>query len=732
MTKAHLGIRSRIAIIAIRTTNWLSRVLRLGSGSTIGGRVGMIIDPHILGTLAAGRQIVIVSGTNGKTTTTALIAAAIGEPNAVASSTTGANLPSGVVGALAAADRFARAVLEVDESYVPQLQVASGAEMIVLLNLSRDQLDRVGEVRMVASKWASFLKDFSGTVVANADDPLVAWAALHAPRHDFVAAGGIWRDDSHHCPQCDATITFAPTTPDEKTPAPPGPQWQCSRCDLSQPTPVARLVNSGVELASGEKIELALRIPGRFNRANAAIALIAAVQLGVAPLVAAERMNHVSEVAGRFATVRIESTPVRLLLAKNPAGWAEILAELSNAGASSDTGAIVVSINSKIADGRDPSWLWDVPFEQLKGRSVIACGQRANDLGVRLKHGGVAHVVIPDLATAISHAGSTTSETIDFIGNYTPFQELRRLASRPLPTQRRDAERHLDTSHAPPIAKDIDKLGNGSASQYFPSLPTADSLFGQGSSGIDRSSKLQIAVVHPDLLGTYGDGGNALVLANRAIWHGIDAEVILAPSDKPLPESCDIYCLGGGEDGPQIRSAELLRSGALQRVLQMGAFVFAVCAGFQILGESFIGPDGVTIGGLGLLDVHTTRGTSSRAVGEIIAEPLDNSIELLTGFENHAGHTILGPDATPLARVQHGVGNDGSGVEGAVASQIIGTYLHGPVLARNPSLADHILALTARPGLVHFPDSPGVTRTTDFEENELRADRIRQTRYRRH
>lgn len=160
----------------------------------------------------------------------------------------------------------------------------------------------------------------------------------------------------------------------------------------------------------------------------------------------------------------------------------------------------------------------------------------------------------------------------------------------------------------------------------------------------------------------------------------------------PLPEA-DIYCLGGGEDGPQVRAARsLIEDGVLRRRAAGGAVILAVCAGYQIVGRSFPGADGAPHQGVGLLDISTAKGTGPRAVGEVVAEATGAALPPLTGFENHGGCTTLAPGAVPLARVTQGTGNgDGTGTEGAVAGHVLGTYLHGPLLARNPALADLLL-----------------------------------------
>jgi CobQ-like glutamine amidotransferase family enzyme len=240
---------------------------------------------------------------------------------------------------------------------------------------------------------------------------------------------------------------------------------------------------------------------------------------------------------------------------------------------------------------------------------------------------------------------------------------------------------------------------------------------------------LTIAVVYPDLLGTYGDGGNGMVLARRAAWRGLEVELLSALSGAPVP-SADIYCLGGGEDAPEVRAADLLREdGTLIRAAANGAVVLGVCAGYQLLGKRFPDAAGTEHAGLGLLDIVSSKGTGRRAVGELLAEVLPpgpcpdegTSLPALNGFENHAGVTTVGPGSAPLARVVHGVGNgDGSGTEGAWSGRIVGTYLHGPVLARNATLADVVLTWALESRGRHGPLDP----LDDTEESALRAERL--------
>jgi lipid II isoglutaminyl synthase (glutamine-hydrolysing) len=204
-------------------------------------------------------------------------------------------------------------------------------------------------------------------------------------------------------------------------------------------------------------------------------------------------------------------------------------------------------------------------------------------------------------------------------------------------------------------------------------------------------SGLRLVWVYPDLLSTYGDRGNLIMLERRARLRGIGVEPIFVNSDEAVPRDGDIYLLGGGEDLPQVLAARRLRAdGGLANAADRGAVVFAVCAGYQLLGAEFGGADGEPAAGLDLLDMRSGRG-DRRAVGEIVADVDPGlGVPVLTGFENHQGVTRLGPEVAPLAQVSVGIGN-GDGTEGAFAGRVLGTYLHGPALVRNPGLADLLL-----------------------------------------
>jgi len=235
-------------------------------------------------------------------------------------------------------------------------------------------------------------------------------------------------------------------------------------------------------------------------------------------------------------------------------------------------------------------------------------------------------------------------------------------------------------------------------------------------------SAMRIVWIYPDLLSTYGDQGNALILAHRAAARGHTVERVNVRSDQPVPSDADVYLIGGGEDRPQRLAAERLRRDpGLVRAADRGAAILAVCAGFQLMGHSFYDEQEGVLPGLGLIDVTSHRG-EVRCVGEVLADadPVltvgGAKLPPLTGFENHMGTTRLGTGVRPLGTVRLGNGNGaGAGTDGAHAGKIAGTYLHGPVLARNPALADLVLG---------WVDGAAASPVDDTWHLKLRTERL--------
>src|ERR1019366_194451 len=352
--------------------------------------IGLRVEPELLALLAADRQVVLVTGTNGKTTTTRLITSALGALGQdVASNAFGANMEAGLAAALGQAPDAPFAVLEVDEAYLPAVLDATKARVVALLNLSRDQMDRAAEIWLLARRWRSALAAAPDCrVVANADDPLIAWAASEAPQVTWVAAGQRWHEDSWCCPKCGSHLSRDDLG------------WRCGECDFARPPARGVLDGDSIIDSVGQGTEVSPPLPGR----------------------AMARRGEVAAVAGRYTQVERRGRQVRLLLAKNPAGWLEAFDVLDPARM-----PVLLSVNAQVPDGRDTSWLWDVDYRVLRGRRVFVAGERRMDLAVRLE----ADEVPFELAEGIDDAvDRVTGGSMDVIANYTAFQQIRTVLGR--------------------------------------------------------------------------------------------------------------------------------------------------------------------------------------------------------------------------------------------------------------------------------------------------------------
>lgn len=421
-TPAHLAVTDRLRLGAAITAGNLaalaSRLAGKGSGASVRGQILTRLVPKAFSLLLRGRRVLSVSGTNGKTTTTHLLAAAVraglgANATRLVTNADGANLHYGIASALSQARHADIAVLETDERVVSDMIEAARPEILVLLNFSRDQLDRHHEIKALGRAWREALakaRDHGPVIVANACDPLVTWSAGTASRVIWVETDTVWHADGALCPACGELLVRVPSVGRDR--------WDCPGCELTQPEASYRVDGREIELPDGRRVTPDLQVPGSFNISNAACALAAAIEFGVSLDAALAGMHTVTSPAGRFATARFGHTDARLLLAKNPAGWTEALPL-----AQSDP--VVLAIDSVAADGKDVSWLWDVDYEQLAGRRVVCTGPRAHDLAVRLSYAEVEHTIEHDLERAIAGSGAAA---VDVIATYTPFQALLKMA----------------------------------------------------------------------------------------------------------------------------------------------------------------------------------------------------------------------------------------------------------------------------------------------------------------
>ena len=389
----------RIVLLKAKTLGALSRALGRGNGIVIAGRLILKFAPNAVEKIARNKRVVLISGTNGKSTTSKLIAEALRTKFSIAHNHTGANLFSGIAAALGAAPDAEVAVLEVDEMVLPWAIQKTKPELVVLLNLGRDQLDRLSEVRIVSNKWRDALG--GQRVLASTDDPFVVYAANSAAEQIWFSAQEKGHMDAATCPQCGQLLNWEAD----------GSNFWCE-CGFKKPE--ANWVLSGDTLNNQFKVNSS--IPGFAAKQNAARAFIVASEFGVDLDAANQAIGNVKAVDGRFANNQIGQTNFRLLLSKNPASWRETLAT-SKLGPNK----VLLVVNANTQDGNDTSWLWDVDFTPLAGREVLVTGERKVDVAARLTVEGIDHKVVADEKSAANIFGATDA---DIIASYTAFHRL--------------------------------------------------------------------------------------------------------------------------------------------------------------------------------------------------------------------------------------------------------------------------------------------------------------------
>ena len=680
-----MSVRSSFATSAAGLARWGLRSVLHRNGGVLPGTVAMKIDPELLGTL--GRMLdksVVVTGTNGKTTTTNLIADAAAASGAITvCNRAGNNMEPGIVGALLESygrikhqgDTARIGVFECDELYTARILPKLKPRFFVLLNLFRDQLDRCGEIDHTQDVIVQALESSRfTTLIFNADDPLCAAIADRVPNpaipFGLTEATGTETtriSESRFCPKCGTPLDYAFVQYGQLG------SYACPECGWSRPE-LARSVSrvaltpKGYSFDATGKNEQVTHIDTSYNGLymvyNVAAAFFAAQQLGAH----AEQFQHVLDAyvpaGGRMASWDVAGRKVVSNLAKNPVGFDRQIQQIKTAGGT----LAAFFLNDNDADGHDVSWIWDVDFERIAdtpGLVAFAGGTRAHDMQVRLKYAGIEVQIIGSIAPALAAvAQKNIDEPFYAVANYTAF---------------------------PALVKELEKLQaqgalTAEAAQGIEPFRALDKQ-------LELERPLRVVYLYPDALNLYGDGGNAMIIKSRCAWRGIPVTVDEVTMGQKLNlESADIVLMGGGADRDQLAVAHELasRREEIARYVESDGTLLAICGSYQLLGHSYYMGD-TRIEGLGVLDIETTRG-EGRLIGNV-AVTTELCDAPLVGFENHGGRTHLGPNAAPLGdSVVPDTGNNGGdGHEGVLYRGVVGTYLHGPALSKNPQLADWLI-----------------------------------------
>ena len=693
-----MSLRSSIACASSDVARWALRSVLKRQGGVLPGRIAMKIDPQLLNPLAKLVDAsVVITGTNGKTTTSNLIADAVAASGAtVVCNRAGNNMEPGIVGALleargrlkrvqgaggAAARRVG--VFECDELYTVRVLPKLKPTYFVLLNLFRDQLDRYGEIDHTQDVIASALQQSpSTTLIFNADDPLCASIADRVPNPSIPfgidGATGTETDrisDSRFCAKCNAPLEYAYVQYGQLG------AFSCPSCGWKRPELVCRAADVRLDcggyafdLVSGDDAAADTHIASKYNGLymvyNVAAAFFAATHLGADAAGFQQVLNAYVPAGGRMEEWQVAGRTVASNLAKNPVGFDRQIQAIKTSGGR----LCAFFLNDNDADGHDVSWIYDVDFERIAdtpGLIAFAGGTRAHDMQVRLKYAGIDAALIESIDQAIGAvADQDEAEKLYAVANYTAF---------------------------PPLVADLKKLADSATVQSLAAAAVAPAT----GSGVPTAPQqpaslerpLRIVYLYPDALNLYGDGGNVIVLAQRCAWRGIPARVDEVRMGQELDLSdADIVMMGGGADRDQLAVAHelLAQKEKMSAYVEGGGALLAICGSYQLLGRSYYMGD-EKVEGLAVIGAETVRG-QGRMIGNVAVKAPFGSAPFV-GFENHGGRTILDAVETPLGvSVVPGTGNnDTDGHEGIIHNGVIGTYLHGPGLSKNPELADWLI-----------------------------------------
>ena len=367
--------RLTFAIAVAKSAGFASKLIG-NKGETLPGRILLALEPEAISLLAANKKVILISGTNGKTSTTKAVATIVRQLGNVTTSGSGSNLSWGAAGALMSRAEYA--VLEIDELHLPTIIAQTDPEIVLLLNLTRDQLHRMHEVKRVSDRWHVECTEASNTIfIGDIDDPYINYAIVNATNSVRVSFGGRVHPDGAACPRCGSYLKWV------------GSNYSCS-CGLT----------NKISDRKFKKGSAAFR--------NAALANVVGEVLETKPIKFKEtelERSMTKEFSGKKAHFR---------LTKNPASWSEALS-------AEHKSEVILVLNSRQVDGIDTSWLWDISFKSLKGKKVIVCGERGMDMAYRLHVEGIENALVNNFDEAIA---LVKKKEVSVLAAYTAFFEL--------------------------------------------------------------------------------------------------------------------------------------------------------------------------------------------------------------------------------------------------------------------------------------------------------------------
>lgn len=698
-------------ILAMKILNLILKICHKNGGNFL-GKIAFDWNPEIFKYFKVNCPVIAVSATNGKTMTNNCIGYTLKTAgNKVVSNVEGNNMETGILSTilknctLTGKIKADYLVFEVDESYIPVVFKDFRLDTLVILNFFRDQLDRNGEVESLILRINDFLKTYNGNLILNNDDPNVARLGQANPSNNNIYYFSVDKykfatekikeaGEGKFCPFCKTRLEY------EYYQYSHVGKFKCPNCNFGD--------NEIYKLATNVDLKnRCFDIDGNTYKINGnSIYLIYNYTAVYSVCSLYDISNDVVKKAfstfalnnGRLEEITIHGVPTIINLAKNPTGSNVSLRILNEDDAQKE---LLFVLNDNIADGFDVSWIWDINFNNLNNVSrIVTSGTRAYDIAIRIKTSGFpAEKIEPyfNLEDAIKALYKTDVKKY-VIANYTSLQPTRHELKKFDEMNKNNNVTDTNTN-----TNDIFKVKNHEVdakeiSQNFEDSQSQD----------NEEKSIKILYLYPDMLELYGDYGNIQVLKYRIESRGYKAIIDRYSIGDGAPNfnDYDIVFAGGGADNEQsILAEDLVKyKENIKEAVNNGVFFLLICGAYQLFGKYYKGVEGNIIPGLEVFDYYTVANPDrkKRCIGNIVIDANlrssnndtdsseSNTKTKVIGFENHGGQTF--DISNSFGNVLFGNGNKfGDSEEGFFKDNVIATYLHGPLLSKNPELCDYII-----------------------------------------
>lgn len=717
-------------ILAMKILNLILKICHKNGGNFL-GKIAYDWNPEIFKYFKVNCPVIAVSATNGKTMTNNCIGYTLkAAGNKVVSNVEGNNMETGILSTilknctLTGKIKADYLVFEVDESYIPVVFKDFRLDTLVILNFFRDQLDRNGEVESLILRINDFLKTYNGNLILNNDDPNVARLGQANPNNENVYYFSVDKykfatekikeaGEGKFCPFCKTRLEY------EYYQYSHVGKFKCPNCNFGDNEIYKLATNVDLKNRCFDIDENTYKINGNsiYLIYNYTAVYSVCSLYGISNDVVKKAFSTFTLNNGRLEEIKINGVPTIINLAKNPTGSNVSLRILNEDDSEKE---LLFVLNDNIADGFDVSWIWDINFNNLNNVSrIITSGTRAYDIAIRIKTSGFpAEKIEPylNLEDAVNAFYKTDVKKY-VIANYTSLQPTRHELKKFDDINKNNNATDVGTS-------DISKKEEIKANVENTEMDTKESLQNidntDNSENQDNKEKsIKILYLYPDMLELYGDYGNIQVLKYRIESRGYKAIIDRYSIGNAAPNfnDYDIVFAGGGADNEQsILAEDLVKyKDNIKNAVNNGVFFLLICGAYQLFGKYYKGVEGNIIPGLEIFDYYTVANPDrkKRCIGNIVIDAtLDANINIkksansnedssdnidnlnlktkVIGFENHGGQTF--DISNSFGNVLFGNGNKfGDSEEGFFENNVIATYLHGPLLSKNPELCDYII-----------------------------------------